>query len=209
MLEVIHIENSPVPSNCYIIFDKACRENCIVVDPGSEDSNKLFGTLESIGLIPQYIILTHEHFDHCWGVNAIREKYPNVKLICSAECSNTIQDKKKNYSVFYEQPGFNVGSADIIIENGDNFTWNDNIISFVFAQGHSASGVIFIIDNYIFTGDEFIKGVKTVTKLKTGSKEKLRISLKFLASQQGNNLIVCPGHGEMFYLDDCVLDLVK
>lgn len=80
----------------------------------------LYGFLDSEGLKPQYIILTHEHFDHCWGVTDLREKYSQVKFVCSTICSDAIQNLKKNYSVFYQQPGFEVASADIIL---DNISW--------------------------------------------------------------------------------------
>lgn len=203
MLEVKQIKNTPIDSNCFVIFDKEKVNDCIVVDPGSEDNSLLYELLKSEGLNPQYIILTHEHFDHCWGVNQLREDYPSVKLVCSADCSEAIQNRKKNYSVFHQQPGFDVGAAEIELDKiGWKLDWNDYLLLFYPAQGHTASGVIFIIGSYIFTGDELIKGIKTVTKLKTGSIEKLSESTVFLESLKGKGMIVCPGHGESFGLDN-------
>ena len=202
MFEVKQIKNQPIDSNCYVIYDKAFGNGCIIVDPGSEDNSHLYGLLNSEGLNPQYIILTHEHFDHCWGVNDLREKYPNVKIACSILCSDAIQHKKMNYSVFYRQPGFELAAADIILETINwEMNWNNNINRFVPAQGHSAAGIIIFIDKYLFTGDTLIKDVKTVTKLKTASKEKLVETITLLEKEKGNNFIVCPGHGEMFNLD--------
>ena len=202
MLTIKQIDNSPIDSNCFIIFDKAKDNSCLIIDPGSDDNYQLYEYLEHMGLVPQYAILTHEHFDHCWGVNDLRIKYPKMKLVCSSECSIAIQDKKKNYSVFYQQPGFELKVADIVLENIEwKLYWNGYQLDFYPAQGHSASGVMFTIEKYVFTGDELIKGIKTVTKLKTGSKEKLQDSLKLLERLKGNELIVCPGHGEIFELD--------
>lgn len=203
MLEVKQIINTPIDSNCFVIYDMAKGSDCIVVDPGSEDNSRLYEFLKSEGLNPQYIILTHEHFDHCWGVNQLRRDYASVKLICSSNCSVAIQNRKKNYSVFYQQPGFDVGAADIELDKmGWQLDWNSYLLLFNSAQGHTASGVIFSIGSYAFTGDELINGTKTVTKLKTGSKEKLAESVELLKSWKGKNLVVCPGHGDMFGLDD-------
>ena len=200
---IVHqIINSPISSNCFVIFDKTIGDSCIVVDPGSEDNGLLYDFMDSECLVPQYIILTHEHFDHCWGVNDIRNLFPSIKLICSSICSLSIQNRKKNFSVFYQQPGFEMKVADIILEEVNwALNWNDYDIRFVPAQGHSAAGIIFFIGKYVFTGDTLIKDVKTVTKLKTGSKEKLAETFTLLEKEKGNGLIVCPGHGEMFNLE--------
>ena len=189
-------------SNCFVLYDKAVASSCLLVDPGSKDNTSLFSILEEEKLNPSYIILTHEHFDHCWGVNELRDKYPMVKLVCSKICSEAIQDKKKNYSVFHQQPGFDLKSADIVLEDVNwSIKWNGYGLRFVPAQGHSAAGILFYIDQYVFTGDTLIKGIKTVTKLITGSKEKLRESMSILEQEKGKNLIVCPGHGNEFELD--------
>lgn len=203
MMLVIHqLINNPVPSNCFVLCDKRFGRDCIVVDPGSDNNSCLYQYLEKEQLMPEYIILTHEHFDHCWGVNDFRDRYPNVKLVCSSICSNAIQSGKKNYSLFHQQPGFELKPADVVLDDINwSLSWNGYDIRFEQSQGHSAAGIIFFIGQYVFTGDTLIKDTKTVTKLKTASKEGLESSLLMLNKEKGKNLIVCPGHGEMFYLD--------
>lgn len=197
------IENTPISSNCFVLSDKAVGNNCIVVDPGSEHNDCLYQYLDQEQLIPEYVILTHEHFDHCWGVNDLRCRYPKVQLVCSMICSEAIQSRKRNYSVFNQQPGFELEPADIILDEvGWQLEWNYRLIRFQSAQGHSAAGIVFFIDNYVFTGDSLIKDIKTVTKLKTASKEKLEETLDMLEEEKGKGLIVCPGHEEMFDLDN-------
>ncbi len=208
MLIVRQIINSPISSNCFVLYDEAIGEDCLIVDPGSCNNHELYQFIEEKRLTPLFIILTHEHFDHCWGVNGIREKYPEIKLLCSSSCSVAIQNKKKNYSVYNEQPGFELKPADIEVENINwSLGWNNYKIQFHPAKGHTTSGIIVVVNKYLFTGDELIKGIKTVTKLKTGSNDALLESLKFLKSLQGQSLIVCPGHGDMFELDGYNLGL--
>ena len=93
--------NSPVTSNCYVLFDRDFGNDCILVDPGSRSEKELISYLDQEGMIPMYIILTHEHFDHCWGVNELVEKY-QVPIICSQLCAEAIKNEKRNCSVFYD-----------------------------------------------------------------------------------------------------------
>ena len=131
-----------------------------------------------------------------------------VKLICSSTCSMSIQNRKKNLSVFYKQSGFEIESADILLEdNSWKIEWNNYIIFFSPAQGHTASGVVFSIENNLFTGDELIKEIKTVTKLKTGSKEKLKDSMFYFESLKGKGYSVYPGHGDIFEMDNYDLSI--
>ena len=98
-LELLRIENEPVNSNCFILFDKVVGLRCVVVDPGSENCAVIDMVLEKNKLIPEYIILTHEHFDHIWGCNYLVNKY-STRIICSKQCAFAIRDAKRNHSLF-------------------------------------------------------------------------------------------------------------
>ena len=79
-LEIIRIINRPIDSNCYIIFDESINNECVIIDPGSEKIDNLINLINELSLNPRFIILTHEHYDHCWGVNDLRAKFPHIKL---------------------------------------------------------------------------------------------------------------------------------
>ena len=64
--------------------------------------------------------------------------------------------------------------------------------------GHCPSCLTYVLDNWIFTGDAYIPGVKVVTKLPHGD--------KILAKQSAERILnmaksknMCPGHGEIDY----------
>ena len=50
---------------------------------------------------PDYIILTHEHCDHLWGLNVLRDAYPNAKVIAQEKCSEAITSPKANKAKQY------------------------------------------------------------------------------------------------------------
>ena len=104
-LEIIRVINEPVSSNCFLLFDREVNNDCLVVDPGCEIPDVLDRKLSELRLCPKFIVLTHEHFDHVWGCNALVQKY-HAQIICSTICSEAIQDAKKNHSMFYNLTSF-------------------------------------------------------------------------------------------------------
>ena len=202
MLNVRSFVNVPVTSNCYVLFDKDLGKNCIIVDPGSRSENDLTAYLTAEGLIPRFILLTHEHFDHCWGVNQLVDRYP-VPIICSKSCADAVQNMKRNCSVFYDNgEGFVIDSGTVSMESIDNvLRFEGYEIRFFKTPGHTDASISFVTGQYLFTGDTLINGERTVTKLPTGSVEKLKESMSLYAGMKGRGYRVFPGHGKEFDLD--------
>lgn len=207
MISVYTIVNKPVPSNCFVVYNKAVNNECIIVDPGSRRDDDLFDFLKESSLLPKYIILTHEHFDHCWGVNEFVERY-NTPIVCSALCAECIQNEKRNCSVFYNyNESFVIKHPAIHADTiGFNLPFGTSCIRFVVTPGHSDASICFTIGKCLFTGDTLIKNTRTVTKLPTGSAEKIKYSLDILSSMKGEGLMVYPGHGDSFTFDNYVLE---
>ena len=208
-MKVKRIINEPVPSNCYVLYNESRGDDCIVVDPGSKDNSDLIGFLEANHLTPRYIILTHEHFDHIWGVNDIVERY-KVPIVCSELYSQRIKDSFDNCSAMYDDTmAVIINSPVVSIESfGSILKIGKESIRFYSTPGHSEASIIFAVGEFLFTGDVLINGLKTVTNLPTGSKEKLKETLNVFRKLQGAGLMVYPGHGDSFELDSYNLDLM-
>lgn len=194
----MHIErfiNSPVSSNCYIITE---NKHSIIIDPGTYESKELIDKIKSLSLEIDYIILTHEHFDHCAGVNNLRLLYNNLQLSCSSKCNNAIQNSRTNYSAYWtEGKPFDIKPADTIIKNLDLWNWQGNEIRFYETPGHSIGSISFCINHQaLFTGDCYIPNMRTYTNLNGGSKELLRQTLIhfYQLTRDNNKIIVYPGH---------------
>ena len=201
-LEIKTLINSPISSNCHVLIDESTKK-CILIDPGSENSNSLDDFLENRGIIPEYILLTHEHFDHIWSCQYLYNKY-SAFVICSKECSSSIKNARSNLSFFYEDKGFEshipcTKTEDLYF----HLNWNGNHFHFINTPGHSPGSIIILInEKYIVTGDTLIKDTKTITKLKNGSNEQLLESLKLIEKLKGKGLIALTGHGDNFQLDN-------
>lgn len=196
------IKNHPIDSNCFVIYNDL-NSNCIVVDPGTEDCKELLSFLQENNLVPQNIILTHEHFDHIWGVNKLIKIF-NCAIVCTEKCLDNIINKKKNLSVFYDQVGFEILAKNntILVSNND-LKLENYVFKFKETPGHSEGSVSFWIDKYLFMGDVFIKGIKTVTKLPGGSKKQLTETIYELSELfSDDKMMVYPGHGEVMAFNE-------
>ena len=119
------------------------------------------------------------------------------------ECAETIGDKKRNLSFFFNQIGFHIEVNTMRVEDFDmKMNLLGHIVHFYKNRAHSPGGLLFTIDRYLITGDMLIKDLKTVTKLKWAKKEELPDCERWLREQQGKGYIVLAGHGDIFELDN-------
>jgi hydroxyacylglutathione hydrolase len=199
------IKNKPVDSNSYVIYRQG-ESSCVVIDPGTAGCADLLEFIHHHRIVPDYIFLTHEHFDHIWGVNKLKDSY-HCKIVCTQDCAEKIVDKKKNMSIFYDQVGFETYSADIIVNNNSKIQWSNSSFVFMETPGHTDGCLCISIDDKLFTGDTILKEFKTVVKLPGGSKKKLRRSLELIFSRfNGKSTEVYPGHGTIFFLEESSLE---
>ena len=191
-------ENKEFKSNTYII-SVAGNSEVIIIDPAG-DVEGIFSFLEAKGYMPQYIILTHEHFDHITGTNSFKNKYPNCDIICTRACAERIMDVKLNFSHYRNQPYISV-PADILIDDCQTINWI-NQIECIPWEGHSPGGMLIRMNEALFCGDQFIKGIKTVTNLPGGNRDKVKKCYDFLKSSFSQEMMLYPGHGAFLLLKD-------
>ena len=93
----LHCITDPLThSNCYILSEKS---RTLIIDPNCYQ--EIHSYLTTHQLVPEYIILTHEHCDHIAALNDMR-KYYSLKVLCSAACSQGIQSTTLNMTRIME-----------------------------------------------------------------------------------------------------------
>jgi glyoxylase-like metal-dependent hydrolase (beta-lactamase superfamily II) len=196
---LIHkIKNSPISSNCYIIYHNS---KCVIVDPGSSSNNEIYEFIKLKNLTPEYIFLTHEHFDHIWGLNDLRSNFLELKVISSIECSNSIICSKKNLSAFYKGTSFVCLKSDIVFKASFKLFWSDTMFDFFITEGHSLGSICILFNNNLITGDTIILNEKTVTKFPNGSESQLKSSLLKISENITFPINIFAGHGEDFSIN--------
>lgn len=188
--------------NTWLITEK---EHGVLIDPIL--TSELERKISSIEL--DYAILTHEHYDHIAGVNALQEKY-RVHVLCGEKAVISLNDPTKNFSRFSDfiarvQP-FGDGSAesvdyccqaDGILTNGEVLFWRGHKMVIRETPGHSEGSIAILIDDVmLFSGDVIFKNYPTATRLPGGSTIQFKaITEPWLESLPGN-IKVYPGHAE-------------
>lgn len=202
MVDYIKFVNSRFTSNTYIIFHSE-YEDVWVVDPG--DSIDVFNWIDSHSKSTvSGILLTHAHFDHIYGINDILVKNPDCPIyIANQYGEELLHDAKKNGSRYTEEGPIIIDEmAHLCYYEHPLSLWPDTRVEFWYTPGHSDDSLCIMVGNLLFTGDTLIKEARTVTKLKSGSVEKLKNTIELLQSLKGHHLVACPGHGEVFSLDE-------
>lgn len=207
MLKLHTFINNPVSSNTYIIEDIDRRE-CFIIDPGTKGSTEIIAFLQSNSLSPKFIMLTHGDFDHIWGVNSLREYFPDIKLIASRETARLIAIPQNYFNALYYNnlEYYSIDKIDVIIDDNDNHIfWNDYEIKFIQVPGHTICSNIILLNNWLFSGDTILKGTKPfIQKKHGGNKSDFRISIQYILDSYKENQIIYPGHGEPFILGEVI-----
>lgn len=206
MIKVQRFVNQLMSSNCFIVYDDETKK-AVVIDPGSEKSGNEISFIEDNHLEVNYIILTHEHTDHNWGVNSLKEKYPDIKLVCSEVCDRLV--KKSNrifFSFYYDNPDYVyiIDAADILIKSDADFlAWNGRDIHFVMTPGHSKASMCIDLDGMLFTGDTIMPYPRYLNK-KDGNVEDWKKSVDLIIIRYSKETIIYPGHGETLTLGEWI-----
>lgn len=186
-IRVIHL--GLIKTNCYMIeSDKAA----IVIDPGFISDITRDFLLNNQGL-ERMILLTHAHFDHIGGAEALRRE-TGVQIGIGSIDAPALLDTYTNLSDQFHAhiAPFN---ADRLLEGGEKFTIGDINISVIFTPGHTVGGVSYLIDDCLFSGDTLFCGSIGRTDFPGGDLKTLKKSVRRLASL-GNDIKVYPGHGD-------------
>lgn len=206
MLEVVRFVNSRFTSNTYILSHPK-YDDVWVVDPGDTENVFEWMNVHSKTIITG-VLLTHVHFDHIYGMNEIISRNPQcVVYIANDYGREALSNPKTNGSKYTEEGAIVIApEGNIKFYDKTMYLWPNVEMRTYNTPGHSDDSQCFVINGMLFTGDTLIKDVRTVTKLKGGSVEKLNDTVKILAELKGHGLKVMPGHEEEFLLDDYDLE---
>ena len=206
MVDVVRFVNSRFTSNTYVIFSTD-SENIWVVDPGDFTQVELWMNQNGkVGIAG--VLITHAHFDHIYGANELYEKFPSTTFyVCNQIGIDILYDAKKNGSKYTEAPFVMNNRAKVNTITPEMNLWDNCIIHNYFTPGHSEDSMCILLGDILFTGDTLIKDIRTVTKLKGGSVDKLQESINWIETLKGKGIVIYGGHEDSFELDGYDLNI--
>lgn len=194
-------------SNMYVIVE---NEHAIVIDPCNDTSaSKQFSI--------DYLMLTHEHYDHIFGVNEWKTccKAP---LLCSDICAQRISNPRKNaarhfdafcelqtmvdhWELRYFNPDF-ACYADITFSGTMHLKWQGHVFKLIHIPGHSPGSTgVFLDNNIFFSGDSLLEGRNIELRFPGGSKKQWEETGKKVIESIPKGTLICPGHFKEFVLE--------
>ncbi|MCQ2471760.1 MAG: MBL fold metallo-hydrolase [Clostridia bacterium] len=185
-------------TNFYVITDEKTGVSA-AVDPGSDYSE--IGSLVKDKNI-KYILLTHGHFDHIFGVAELKKQTGAQIVIGELDAENLYNAERNSAGMrlpFKVEPT----EADVIVKEGDELSVGNIKINVIETPGHTEGSVCYILpeEKVIFSGDTLFYHSIGRTDFSTSVPEKMNASLKKLASLDGN-FEVFTGHGDSTDLDE-------
>lgn len=179
-------------ANCYLLVDEKTGEAAII-DPAwyVDEFNDI---LEKNNAKLKYIMLTHGHFDHIFGVHGLKEA-TGAKVVIHFKDAEHLTDPRKSLAEGnMPEPQIPV-SADVLLKEGDVITLGDEEIKVMSTPGHTMGSVCYIIESEktIISGDTLFCMTAGRTDFPDGSDELMIKSLKRLIALEGDYRVL-PGH---------------
>lgn len=208
-MRVLQFATPLLASNMYLLAEKG---RGIIIDPYGGFIPQITGECSGI----DYILLTHEHYDHISGTNALRERY-GCPVVCSEACGRRIRNSTHNFSRYYEAyAAIQTGQpppaglppvaeyftyADEVFSGQRTLFWQGHELVLTETPGHSPGSICILADETrLFSGDTLLPGDVTVTRFPGGSGRQYKeIALPYLWELPDETLVY-PGHYKAFPL---------
>lgn len=190
-------------TNCYFLYRDG-EHDCIVVDPADQGTN-IYDALQKNGFRVKGILLTHGHFDHIWGLDALRDAVnaaaesdglEPVKVYAHEDERELLRDAHKNVS---EQAGRPCTTyADVYVKDGQEISLAGMSCKVIATPGHTAGGCCYYFPEagVLVAGDTLFMESVGRTDFPTGSMSTLVRSIKEKLFVLPDDTKVYPGHGE-------------
>ncbi|MBE6098143.1 MAG: MBL fold metallo-hydrolase [Schwartzia succinivorans] len=189
-MKVEYFVVGPIDVNCYVISD----DNGIgaVIDPGG-NAERILAYIKKENLDIRYVLNTHGHGDHIGADDAVRDG-TGAPLYIHAADADMLTDARKNLSAFMGYQAL-ARPADVLLHGGEEITVGDIKLKVVCTPGHSAGGVCFVGDGFVFSGDALFADSIGRTDFPGGSQVELVSSIKRELMVLPDETEVYPGHG--------------
>ncbi len=183
-MKIMTFVEGDISTNTYVCYNDA--GSCFIVDP-AVDYRPRNEFLAAQGLVPSHIILTHGHGDHTDGVPALKERFPDIKVVANRLEQNFISNNFRRY-------GRASISPDIWVEDGEEMSIGDIKLKFITTPGHTPGGMCIYSGDVLFSGDTLFFCSVGRSDLPGGNSADLFASIRDKLFVLPEDTRVLPGH---------------
>ena len=184
----------PVATNCYIGINEETKE-CFIVDPATCPP-EFVSYIKNAGLTVKAVLLTHGHFDHIMGLDALLKEF-SVPVYAHEAEREVLESEQLNSSASMLGQPYSFSGADYVT-NRQELRIAGFEIRVVYTPGHTIGGCCYYIEKEkaLFSGDTLFHGSVGRTDLPTGSMGQLVSSVRDRLFVLPDDTQVYPGHME-------------
>ena len=189
MLELGFVENSVFNSMTWLLSENGSNQMWLVDCGDFSPVLQVLGGKSISG-----VLLTHAHFDHIYGLPELLSRFPDSKIYTNGSGKESLANPRLNLSLYHEIPLTVEGPQIVVCGEGDVIQLFEGVWAKVYeTPGHHPSCLTFEVGDYLFTGDSYIPGIKTVTNLPKSDKV-LAFQSQDRITELANGKTILPGH---------------
>ena len=209
MVHIEHFTFNSFQTNCYVVWDE--NGKCAIVDPGcttESERAQLTGFIESKGLEPECILLTHCHFDHIYGMADLAKTYEipvhadmnemySLQVTNARLCSQFGFPMPDEFPIIKTIREATIASRAEFVMDGDVISVGDLRFEVLSTPGHSKGGVCYLERNekILFSGDTLFAGAIGRTDHPGGDYDQMMRNIFEKLLLLDGDTRVLPGHG--------------
>ena len=189
--EVICLTNGAFQENCYLLADRGVGD-AVIIDPG-EEADLFLRRLETEGLTPRAVWLTHAHLDHILGLSDVVERTGVPVHLHPADrpLYDGVEDQGAWLGVRAPQPS----PPEHELAHGDLLTVGGLSFEVRHVPGHSPGSVAFVGHGVAIVGDAVFAGSVGRVDLPGGDGATLLRSIREQLMTLPDETVVYAGHG--------------
>lgn len=197
-MKVFTIPLPPLMTNCYVVYERE-GGRCFIIDPASSPDT-IVEIIDRMKLKPKAVLLTHGHFDHIGGADALRERY-GIPLYLHEGDLDMITKPEMNCSASFMGGNVMLKEADKALRDGDAVTLEKEFLRVLHTPGHSEGSCVYLGDGIMFSGDTLFCNGYGRCDLYGGNYGALMESIQGLMRLDSRTRVY-PGHGEPTTIGD-------